>query len=219
VIIGNYQRMHDHALVDSYGGGSAYEDNIEVGRGFSYETFAFQGNFARNLALVSRSYGFGGILRGKVEGNSALASLGDGFLLHSQSDADVSGNASIGNLTGLRTDGSAARMQDNLLLGNAGCGADLNYYSTSGGAPPLSFDANGVYGNGVGRYGKNGSSGIAASSCGVEADRLDLQDNFWGSPSGPGGDPADAVYGIGNVSVPYATKEPKLKRKQRKPTL
>jgi hypothetical protein len=51
---------------------------------------------------------------------------------------------------------------------------------------------------------------FAALNCGIRANSgatVLAPDNYWGAPTGPGGDPADATCGAGSVTVtPFATK-------------
>ena len=70
----------------------------------------------------------------------------------------------------------------------------------------LVFTGNNIYANGL----QPVASFPLASNCGVwlgPGETIVAERNFWGAPTGPGADPADAVCGGGQVDViPVATR-------------
>ena len=120
----------------------------------------------------------------------------------------------IGNRAdGLLLIGGGATLLRNTIVGNEGPGIRVTFPFN----PPAlrsTFRENNIFGNGV-RPGFAGSPGTEATNCGLfnESAPVNAEQNFWGSPAGPGADPADkagpnsgcdVAPGVTRV-VPFAT--------------
>lgn len=133
-------------------------------------------------------------------GNVASGNTEDGFHLanpgHQFLDNAAHGNGGVGLF--VQFGGSADAIMGNSFVANREAGVRLI-------EPVDGFSDNNIFGN------------DPAGNCGLlnESDEaVAAADNFWGAPSGPGGNPADAVCNLGasTTSVtPVATKEVKIK--------
>jgi Right handed beta helix region len=121
----------------------------------------------------------------------------------------------IGNRAeGILLIGGGSTLLRNTIVGNEGPGVRVTFPDNP---PSLSstFHRNNIFGNGV-NLGFGGPPGLEAANCGVfnESARVNAEQNFWGSPAGPGADPADkagpnsgcdVLSGVTRV-VPFATQ-------------
>jgi hypothetical protein len=108
-------------------------------------------------------------------------------------------NALVSNDAGLLTDGSEIAVQRTLFAGNRQVGASL-----VGGDHRI--ESSSFFGN--------GDASTASPNCAVSSESaLNASGNYWGSPLGPGHDPADLVCNAEIASDPFAkkAKTPRLK--------
>jgi Right handed beta helix region len=134
----------------------------------------------------------------RTVGGQGLGEFADaaGFFIQGSGHL-VEGNSSIGNagagftIKRTRFDGPAVSVlsfRHNTVTGNVGPGVAL-FPSATG----TDFSDNNIYGNATGG---NPVAGFAAINCGIfnaGGSPLQATKNFWGSATGPGPDPADAV--------------------------
>jgi hypothetical protein len=130
-------------------------------------------------------------------------------------------NALVGNLSGgVHVEGIGCLLDANVLVANGiGLGADSSdvtirrtllagnlLYGASIAGSGFRIESSTFYGN--------GDELTMDPNCAIVSESaLDATDNYWGSPLGPGHDPADLVCSSAVTSVPFATKDktPKLK--------
>jgi hypothetical protein len=89
---------------------------------------------------------------------------------------------------GVFLSGRVAAFLDNSAIGNRGPGVTVT-------GPVTQFSRNNIYGNGTSEVSVNG----VPPNCGLNQGsrtRLNAPNNFWGAPTGPGPDPADAVCNL-----------------------
>lgn len=105
---------------------------------------------------------------------------------------------------GVFIEGAVNAFVNNNVIGNRGPGVVLAVTGTI-----AQFSRNNIYGNGTSTVSVSGEP----PNCGVfnaSGTRLDALNTFWGSPAGPGSDPADMVCnapgGSTIVFVPFATR-------------
>jgi hypothetical protein len=152
------------------------------------------------------------VLRGfnvRFVGNVVDNNLFSGGQVNGGGDIVIERNFFVGNGGGALTVGGAtgepfiSRFALNTLAGNAEYGIRV-----VGSAIRL-FERNNFYGNGIG--GARGAAGRPNCAVVVAAGTLTLRNNFFGSPSGPGPDPADdAGTGAcgGGVQIPSFSAAP-----------
>jgi hypothetical protein len=144
--------------------------------------------------------GIGAFLSGsgvRVERSTALGNLSDGFWLAGP-DQVVEQSLATGNAFGLTVQGSDARVSRVAVVGNRSWGV-------IGEASGLQMVASSLFGNGAEAGVPNPNCGLLAVAAGISA-----AGNFWGSPDGPGADPADEVCGSeagSAVTEPFAPHE------------
>jgi hypothetical protein len=123
------------------------------------------------------------IMRNKATGNNI------GFAINAHI-AFLSDNIAVGNRIGILARAFERDVQyltRNTVTGNFGNGIQ---YDEAGGT--FKLHGNNIFGN--------GGFGLLAGS-----ENVDATNNWWGSPSGPGSDPADAISGAGIRAVPFST--------------
>jgi len=165
-----------------------------------------------------------------VAGNSAVGIASFGFSFHTQivgnvlthngtaiqlsgSDFQVSGNTLVANRgPGILINGGRptnfVRVTDNTIVGNMGAGLYL-----IGATSDMTVRGNNIYGNASAPSSQ--VPGIDALNCGIAnvdlEEPLDATNNYWGSTTGPGTDPADNAgkgcdFFSGKTTVkPFAT--------------
>lgn len=135
----------------------------------------------------------------RVRNNAASLNSGPGILTH----GDLVGNVAVGNGAGFYVGGTARA------IGNAAYGNKLMGFAFLP-FPPLTgvVEQNNVAGNGIGPLDPGSlddlNCGMASYTAGAVA-----TGNYWGSPLGPGPDPADDVCGVRvevPTVVPFATE-------------
>jgi hypothetical protein len=156
---------------------------------------------------------------------------GNGFFLVGD-DMEIKGNVAFANAEGFTTEGNHNRFEENSAVGNrwngflvagtapvwcrnSAIGNGLaGFHVTNPGQPgsvssDVRIEHNNIYGNNTLFNGPFPNSGMINSS-----DTLVIAtDNYWGGPTGPGADPADAVFNYGasvTVTEPFAVREFKI---------
>jgi hypothetical protein len=141
-----------------------------------------------------------------LDSNSAFENPGAGFLTYGDARHVITNNQSIGNGFGFKAfQGPATFLRntaigntyggilvivgsgtffENSVIGNVDVGFNI-FPGTSG----VVLRRNNIFGNG-----RTNIFGTAGDNCGVQnqsSQVVDARENYWGAPSGPGGDPAD----------------------------
>jgi hypothetical protein len=134
--------------------------------------------------------------------NSAIGNSLEGFYV-AGADCLLESNAAISNGVGIGHTGTGGAVRGSIVAGNTAYGAAFSSAATR--VERSSFSGNGIE---AGTY----------ANCGlVGPDGMNASGNYWGSASGPGADPADAVCGlaVGDevVFAPFAAKDISLKLK------
>jgi parallel beta-helix repeat protein len=135
-----------------------------------------------------------------LTGNTVLGCT-TGFYFQSANGARLVSNAAIGNVrpsvisdgVGFRLDGTIAEFSRNLAVAN-------HHGVDAGTTVPIPIF-------------RNNSFAANTSNCGVRnfAGTLDASRNYWGAPTGPGADPADAACDLGGattLTTPFLTRDP-----------
>lgn len=179
---------HGFTVVRSAGGISTLADDVRVSGNIvaSNATGVFVGGdrnmVDHNLALLNEADGF--MIQGEgtiVRSNSAIGG-GNGYFLIANK-LGVWLNAAIGAGTGFFLEG------ENTLLRNSAIG-NLQSGITIQEGTPANLPKNNIYGNG------NLPTYFQELNCGVfnySSLEISAERSFWGSVSGPGKDPADAI--------------------------
>jgi hypothetical protein len=109
-------------------------------------------------------------------------------------------NIAIDNGEGFHVDAPDLKFERNATIGNKGAGLSVGPSVVRGASRIL---ANNIYGNDV------------DNNCGItnlHGNIVDAPNNFWGSPTGPGPDPADNagpgcdMHGSSTITTPFATR-------------
>jgi hypothetical protein len=129
--------------------------------------------------------------------NAALSNTLQGFQV-SGADGVLDSNAAVGNGAGVVFSSTGGAIRNSTLAGNRFFGANLVDAATV-------VEHSTFYGNGT---------QFDVLNCGLFAPAGTVATgNYWGSPFGPGDDPADRVCGEDVVFEPFATKDSALKLK------
>jgi hypothetical protein len=126
-----------------------------------------------------------------IVGNSVAGCFSRGLQIHN--DSRVRGNTAVGNAIGVFVGPGQAqgvRIHDNLVVGNHAHGM---FFEPTSAAPDHQVHRNEIFGNGTEAATDNQGVPIPLN-CGIvnqSGGPVDATDNFWGSPNGPGPDPAD----------------------------
>jgi nitrous oxidase accessory protein NosD len=155
-----------------------------------------------------------GNTRGRFEHNRVLAPTGcfAGFLLISSNDL-ITRNVVMGCTDGFDVQGGArgARLVRNTAIGNSGDGFQLGGTINRFTGNVAIDNETGVRVSGpLGEFSSNTFAGNR-SNCGVRnfgAATLAALGNYWGAPTGPGGDPADTVCDGSALTSPFLTSDP-----------
>lgn len=192
------------ATVDSAGAVSIENNEILPRWGTGIRVRGANKIVRRNVVLPGRGIGGIGIAAAgspaaAIEGNFVTGALRGIFV--GSGPATVLGNTVMGSSTGIQLgDGSAAVVTRNALVGNQVGVSNFNdtdFTSVFSGV----LERNNFVDNrecGIENY---GVAGFAA------------RENYWGAPSGPGPDPADAPCDIGGATIaaPFLTRPVKVK--------
>jgi hypothetical protein len=134
-----------------------------------------------------------------IVGNSVAGCFSRGLQI--RNDSRVRGNTAVGNAIGVFVEGSGhppfnvfaaqgVRIHDNLVVGNHAHGM---FFEPTSAAPDHQVHRNEIVGNGIEPATDINGFPIPLN-CGIvnqSGGPVDATDNFWGSPNGPGPDPAD----------------------------
>jgi hypothetical protein len=230
-VAGNIAVGNTEGGFEVFGDRSTVADNRALDNGFSgFDVQFTQGVIRGNVAIGNGKTGFSPDGENLIIGNAAIANKDDGFHMNG-ADSLLMSNVALGN----DAVGFSLSSRD-LLIGNVASGNQRGVQIRSGNV----VTKNVIVGNlGVGVLDTNGAGGlvtknnifgnhvgtdalIAGSNCGVllgagiQAPPA-LTQNFWGAPTGPGGEPADAICvtasGVLLEIHPVATREIKIKVK------
>jgi hypothetical protein len=137
---------------------------------------------------------------------SALAASAFGFYSENAAGApsqQIERSVFVGNAWGLSaTSDGEAEFERCVVAGNARFGANVGPNTTSSGL--------GLFGNGA------APDPMETANCGARSNGSAITHSFWGSPAGPGADPADALCetGMGTSLIePTAAKEIRVRLK------
>ena len=123
-------------------------------------------------------------------------------------------NVVFNNLYGFQVTGVGHLVRRNSIIGNHLGGITVNAVSESPGETrDIQILNNNIYGNST-RF-DAASSNCPLTKGGIPGVRLDARNNFWGSASGPGADPADAACNLDTdgqlITTPFVTAEVPIK--------
>jgi parallel beta-helix repeat protein len=139
----------------------------------------------KNIAVRNRvGFSVGGLDTVFV-GNIADDNVQGAFLSGSGSGIVVRNNSISGSRSGgVLLDGIVKAFADNDVLGNGDAGVAVSFQSSVG-----EITGNNIYGNGL-------SESLNCGLLNATRTTVVARNNFWGLPSGPGADPADAVCNV-----------------------
>ncbi|MEP7246744.1 MAG: right-handed parallel beta-helix repeat-containing protein [Gammaproteobacteria bacterium] len=162
-------------------------------------------------------FGFGGDINARIIGNVAVGNR-TGMSISGPGSIEFSGNIVNNNESGLSLSGATFSVTDNSIVNNASQGAQFSGTFTSvqrntvagnRGSGIVVFDAtvgtfrsNNLYGNGSSSI---PVSGDLRANCGLvnaTFHALIASNNYWGSPQGPGSDPADDACAFDGTPAP-----------------
>ena len=128
-----------------------------------------------------------------LKGNVASNNVADGFAIGGGDGHVLTGCAAVGNATGLRVTANGIVATGNSFVGNAVEGIAVA-------SPGTTISKSNVFGNGA----------VGGTNCGVRtigAGTVTLDQMCFGTPTGPGADPADAVCETGPIIVNEINKK------------
>jgi parallel beta-helix repeat protein len=230
-----------------YGHGNVLSNNRIVANSIAGVELNEQGHVLIGNQIIAHmdgtgTAGLGIVLNGsghQLSGNIVSGNADRGFDIGGTGGHHFSGNVASGNGTGFDVEfgdgdvftgnlvngnggsgfliegGTGHVLTGNAIVGNKGVGVAL------AGATSAAITKNNIYGNADG-------AAFPATNCGIfnqsdllsQAGTIDATNNYWGAPTGPGANPADAAgnlfcdFGQSDTTTrPPATKEFKLKLK------
>lgn len=131
-----------------------------------------------------------------VKQNVATKNIANGFRVQSVDNLLVENHASGNGEWGFVLDTSRQAVRRNSIVGNALEGIFVGLNVTR-----IQADKNNIYGNGV-SFERPNNCGLGAAP----GAQVDATNNFWGSATGPGPDPADNVCGSGITVRSFAAR-------------